>query len=235
MDLISDARLLGEKPVGIPMEQHHKLGLDSSPFLKEAEKYRRLVGCLIYLSITRPDISYSVHILSQFMKTPREMQWKAAFRVVKYLKGTTRQGILLSSKSDLRVSIYCDADWSACPITRRSLSAYVSFVGDSPVSWKTKNQGVASHSSAEAEYKVMAQATREIKWLRRIMCDLGAPQKHASKMSCDSKSATYIAANPVFHERTKHIESDCHQVRDAVQEGLLETVHVRTTEQLADV
>lgn len=103
------------------------------------------------------------------------------------------------------------------------------------MSWKTKKQKVVSHSSAEAEYRSMAQATREIKWLRRLLFDLGAKQLKPSKLFCDSKSAIYIVANPVFHERTKHIESDCHQVRDAIQDGVLETVHVRTHEQVADV
>lgn len=116
-----------------------------------------------------------------------------------------RQGILLSSQSDLKLSVYCDADWSACPVTRRSLSAYVALVGNSPVSWKTKKQKVVSHSSAEAEYRSMTQATCEIKWLRRLLCDLGAKQLKSSELYCDSKSAIYIAANPVFHERTKHI------------------------------
>lgn len=101
LDLIADVGLLCSKPVATPMEMHHKLALDSSPFLQEAEKYRRLVGRLIYLSITRPDISYSVHILSQFMHKPREMQWAAALRMVKYLKGTARQGILLGSHTDM--------------------------------------------------------------------------------------------------------------------------------------
>ena len=169
------------------------------------------------------------------MKAPRELQWEAAMRVVRYLKGTAGQGILLSSQSDLKLSVYCDADWSACPVTRRSLSAYVALVGNSPVSWKKKKQKVVSHSSAEAEYRSMAQATREIKWLRRLLGDLGAKQLTSSELYCDSKSAIYIAANPVFHERTKHIESDCHQVRDAIQDGILKTVHVRTTEQVADV
>lgn len=235
LDLIADVGLLGSKPVATPMEQHHKLALDTSGFITNAEKYRRLVGRLIYLSITRPDISYPVHILSQFMKAPREKQWDAALRVVRYLKGTAGQGILLHSGGDLSLSVYCDADWSACPVTRRSLSAYVALVGDSPVSWKAKKQKVVSHSSAEAEYRSMAQATREIKWLRRLLIDLSEKQLKPSKLFCDSKSAIYIAANPVFHERTKHIESDCHQVRDALQEGIIETVHVRTTEQVADV
>lgn len=163
------------------------------------------MGRLIYLSITRPDISYPVHILSQFMKAPRELQWEAAMRVVQYLKGMDGQGILLSSQSDLNLSVYCNADWSACPVTRRSLSAYVALVGNSPVSWKMKKQKVVSHSSAEAEYRSMAQATCEIKWLRRLLCDWGAKQLKSSELYCDSKSAIYIAANPVFHERTKHI------------------------------
>ncbi|XP_013607679.1 PREDICTED: uncharacterized mitochondrial protein AtMg00810-like [Brassica oleracea var. oleracea] len=235
LDLIEDTGLLGSKPAATPMEQHHKLALDTSPVLRDAERYRRLVGRLIYLSITRPDISYPVHILSQFMKAPREVQWEAALRVVRYLKGTAGQGILISSNEDLSLSVYCDADWSACPVTRRSLSAYVALVGGSPVSWKTKKQKVVSHSSAEAEYRSMAQATREIKWLRRLLFDLGAKQLKPSKLFCDSKSAIYIAANPVFHERTKHIESDCHQVRDALQDGIITTVHVRTHEQVADV
>ena len=92
------------------------------------------------------------------------------------------------------MSVYCDADLSACLVTRRSLSAYVALVGGSPVSWKTKKQKVVSHSSAEAEYKSMAQATREIKWLRRLLFDLGAKQLKPSKLFCDSKSAIYIAA-----------------------------------------
>ena len=235
LDLISDVGLLGSKPVATPMEMHHKLALDLSPFLRDVEKYRRLVGRLIYLSIKWPDISYSVHILSQFMQTPRQLQWAAALRVVKYLKGTPGQGILLGSQGDMRLSVYCDADWSACPTTRRSLSAYVALIGEAPVSWKTKKQGVVSHSFAESEYRSMAMATREIKWLRRLLQDLGAKQTRPVKLFCDSKSAIHISANPVFHERTKHIESDCHQVREAIQDGLLETVHVRTTEQLADV
>ena len=110
LDLISDVGLLGAKPAATPMEQHHKLALDTSPFMRDAEKYRRLVGRLVYLSITRLDISYSVHILSQFMKTPRQVQWDAALRVVRYLKGTAGQGIMLSSKLDLSLSVFCDAD-----------------------------------------------------------------------------------------------------------------------------
>ena len=95
LDIISEAGLLGSKPADFPMVQNHKLGLASGPVLSDPESYRRLVGRLIYLAVTRPDLAYSVHILSQFMQEPRKEHWEAALRVVKYLKGTPGQGILL--------------------------------------------------------------------------------------------------------------------------------------------
>ena len=235
LDIIEETGLLGAKPVATPMEQRHQLGTDKSAFLKDARKYRRLVGRLIYFSVTRPYLTYAVHILSQFMQTPRENQWKAALRVVRYLKGTVGQGILLSSSSDFSISVYCDADWNSCPTSRRSVSSFVTLVGGSPISWKTEKQDVMSHSSAESEYRSMSEATREIKWLVRLAKDLGFEPKGAVKLYCDSKSAIYIAANPVFHERTKHFESACHNIRNAIKAGLISTVHFRTNEQLADV
>ena len=131
--------------------------------------------------------------------------------------------------------MYCDADWSSCTTSRRSLSAYVAMVGDSAISWRTHKQDVVSHSSAEAEYRSMAEASREIKWLRRLLHDLGSPLKDPVRVYCDRKSAIYIATNPVFHDRTKLVESDYHQVRDSIKAGLLSTVHVRTNEQIADL
>ncbi|XP_056860342.1 uncharacterized mitochondrial protein AtMg00810-like [Raphanus sativus] len=127
------------------------------------------MGRLIYLVHTRPELSYSVHILSQFMKKPREDHWQAALRVVRFLKGSLGQGIMLSSSADLSLTVFCDSDWSSCPLTRRSLSAFVVMLGDSPISWKTKKQKTVSHSSAEAEYRSMAAALREVKWLRKML------------------------------------------------------------------
>ena len=108
-------------------------------------------------------------------------------------------------------------------------------LGDSPISWKTKKQKTVSHSSAEAEYQCMAVGLREAKWLRKLLKGLDVEQKKTTRFFCDSKAAIHIAANPVFHERTKHIENDCHSVRDAVKAGLIDLHHVRTTEQVADI
>ena len=122
LDIISETGLLGSKPAEFPMEQNHKLALASGKLLDDAEQYRRLVGRLIYLGVTRPDLAYSVHILSQFMQQPREEHWEAALRVVQYLKKNPRQGILLRADSDLTIEGWCDSDWASCPLTRRSLS-----------------------------------------------------------------------------------------------------------------
>lgn len=235
LDIISEAGLLGAKPSGFPIEQNHKLGLASGDLLEDPESYRRLVGRLIYLAVTRPDLAYSVHILSQFMQEPRTEHWEAALRVVRYLKGTPGQGILLSADCDLTLQGWCDSDWAACPLTRRSLTGWLVFLGKSPVSWKTKKQHTVSRSSAEAEYRSMATITCELKWLKGLLLSLGVHHPKAIKLFCDSQSALHIAKNPVFHERTKHIEVDCHFVRDAINEGLISPSHVPTSSQLADI
>ena len=235
LDIVAEAGMLGCKPVSTPMEQNHKLLSDKGAFYTNPARFRRFVGKLVYLSITRPELSYAIHVLSQVMHKPREAHWDAVVRVMRYLKGCPGQGIMLNAASDLRLRIFCDADWAACPNTRRSLSSFITLLGNSPISWKTKKQDTVSHSSAEAEYRSMAAALRELKWLKRLLNDMGVQHKWPMEMFCDSKSALYIANNPVFHERTKHIESDCHSVRDAIQDRLIVTRHVRTTEQLADI
>ena len=235
LDIIKDCGLLGAKPVSIPVEQNHHLAADKGPLFSDPKKYRRLVGRLVYLAVTRPELCYAIHLLSQFMKAPTVAQWEAALRVVRFLKGCPGQGILLRSDSSLELSVYVDADWSTCPVTRRSLSAYVVLLGGNPISWRTKKQDTVSHSSAEAEYRAMAVATKELKWIVPLMKELGIEVNKPVSFYCDSKAAIYIAANPVFHERTKHIERDCHCVRDAVKAGLISTTHVRTKEQRADI
>ncbi|RVW30627.1 Retrovirus-related Pol polyprotein from transposon RE2 [Vitis vinifera] len=186
LDIVLEAGLLGAKPCGFPIEQNHRLGLVNGELLSNPESYRRLVGRLIYLAVTRLDLAYSVHILSQFMQEPRIEHWEAALRVVRYLKGTTGQGILLRADSDLSLQGWCDSDWAACPVTRRSLSGWLVFLGQSPISWKTKKQHTVSRSSTEAEYRAMAAVTCELKWLKGLLLSLGVHHPKAIKLFCDS-------------------------------------------------
>ena len=117
LDIISEAGLLGAKPARTPLEQNHKLALAANSDLRDPGQYRRLVGWLIYLMITRPELSYCVHMLAQFMQQPKDEHWEATLRVVRYLKGNPGQGILLHSDYYLKLYAYCDSDWASCPLT----------------------------------------------------------------------------------------------------------------------
>ncbi|XP_056698753.1 secreted RxLR effector protein 161-like [Spinacia oleracea] len=179
------------------MEQNHKLAVADGPDFADGEKYRCLIGHLIYLVVTRPDLAYSVHILSQFMQPPKVEHWEAALRVVRYLKKCPGQGILLRSDSVLQLEGWCDSDWASCPLTCRTLTGWFVLLGLSPVSWKTKKQHTVSRSSAEAEYRSMAALTCELKWLKQLLSDLGVSHKQGMHILCDSQSALHIAHNLV--------------------------------------
>ncbi|XP_049935326.1 uncharacterized mitochondrial protein AtMg00810-like [Nymphaea colorata] len=164
VEILKDAGLMGAKPMDFPMEQKLRLTPNDGIPLKDPAKYRRLVGRLIYLTITRPDIMYSVQVLSQFMQLPRTTHYEAALRVLKYLKASPAKGIFLSSSSEKQLRAYCDSDWASCPTTRKSVSGYIVFLGNSPISWKSKKQSTIARSSAEAEYRAMTLTTCEVVW-----------------------------------------------------------------------
>ncbi len=203
--------------------------------LHDGKQYRRLIERLLFLNLTRPDLSYAIQHLSQFVRAPRQPHLDAVMHVVRYLAGSAGLGLLLSSKSNLDLIAYSDADWASCAFSARSLTGYCILLGDSLVSWKTKKQKTVSRSSAESEYRSMSATTCELVWLSGVLHDLLINVQLPIPLHCDNRDVMHIAANPVFHERTKHLTIDCHFVRDKVQEGFISTVFVRSASQLADV
>ncbi|KAL3378593.1 hypothetical protein AABB24_004490 [Solanum stoloniferum] len=244
LELISETGLTGAKPSCTPLESNSKLtsvefdkanGVIGDAVLHDITGYQRLVGKLLYATITRPDISYAVQSLSQFMQQPKKSHLEAANRVIRYLKGTVGQGIWLKAQAATKLVCWCDSDWAACPNTRRSVTGYVVKFGESLVSWKSKKQHTVSRSSAEAEYRSMASAVAEITWLEGLFAELNVSIHKPVTVLSDSKSAIQLAANPIFHEPTKHIEIDCHFIRDKVKAGLVQPIYVPTQHQVADI
>lgn len=214
------------------MDPLQKFTADAT-LLEDPSSYRRLIGRLLYLVISRPDICYAVQRLSQYVSAPTNEHLQAAHTLLRYLKHTPGQGILFSAKSDLQLHAYADADWASSEC-RKSTSGWCVFMGESLLTWKSKKQQTVSRSSAEAEYRSLASVTCEVIWLHNLLLDFGIT-KQPTLLYCDNKAAIHIATNPTFHERTKHVEIDLHFVREKVENGDLKLIHVRSNHQLADL
>ena len=234
-ELLQASGLHSYKSAVTPLPQNLKLSSSEGTLLSDPLYYRSMVGKLNFLTNTRPDLAYSVQHLSQFMQEPRDTHLQALQHTICYVAHTAGQGILMSGTDRLILQAFSDSDWAACPDSRKSISGYVLKLGNSPISWKSKKQATVSRSSSEAEYKAMANAASEVTWMVRLLTDLGLPNLQPVTLHCDNQSAIYIAKNPVFHERTKHIAIDCHFTREKVLEGLIQLTYLPTSSQIADV
>uniref|UniRef100_A0A803PA32 Reverse transcriptase Ty1/copia-type domain-containing protein n=1 Tax=Cannabis sativa TaxID=3483 RepID=A0A803PA32_CANSA len=240
LQLLSESGSLGTKAVSTPMDANTSLSKDNGPPVADATSYRSLIGKLLYITITRPDITFAVNRLSQFLQDPRQPHMKAAMRILQYLKGTLGQGLFFSSSipehnNKFQLHALTDADWGTCPDTRRSITGYCIYLGNSLISWISKKQATVSKSSGQAEYRSLANTTCEILWLFHILKDFGISHSTPATIYCDNQAALHISENAVFHERTKHIDIDCHIVRDQVTNNRIKLIHVPSRHNVVDI
>ncbi|KAH9796155.1 retrovirus-related pol polyprotein from transposon RE1 [Citrus sinensis] len=234
IDLLKETGMIGCKPVDTPMDANLKLGdlKDSIPV--ERGRYQRLVGKLIYLSHTRPDIAFAVSVVSQFMHAPCEEHMEAVYRILRYLKGTPGKGLLFKKNEARSVEAFTDADWAGSIKDRRSTSGYCTFVWGNLVTWRSEKQSVVARSSAEAEFRAVAQGICELLWLKLLLGELKIADIQPMKLYCDNKAAIDISHNPVHHDRTKHVEVDRHFIKEKI-EGVISMTYVPTSQQTADL
>ncbi|KAK1437640.1 hypothetical protein QVD17_03434 [Tagetes erecta] len=233
--LVSKFGVKDSKEEVTPMNCNEKLQLDDEADKANEEQFRSLVGGLLYLTHSRPDLAYAVSLISRFMQSPSKIHMGAAKRILKYVASTTKFGIWYKRSQEIDLVGYSDSDWASCVDDRKSISAYVFTLGTGVVSWRSKKQTTVALSSTEAEYISASGATCQALWLRRILEDLGYNIDKATVIYCDNKSAINLSKNPVTDGRTRHIDIKYHFIREMIGKGLINLRFCRTHEQVADV
>jgi hypothetical protein len=180
---------------------------------EDVHHFQRLVGKLIYLTVTRPDMSFAIGQISKFIHSPRTPHLDVIDRILRYLKRNLDKRIWMKNNNTNAICGYSDTDW-AWSFHKKSTIGFCAFVGRNLVTWKSKKQNIVARSSAEAEYRAMTSTASELTWIKQVLANLNIKTKEPMKMFCDNQSARHIVTNPVFYERTKHIEVDCHFIRE---------------------
>ena len=207
---------------------------DSGDF--DAGLYRRAIGQLQHLSVrTRPDITFAVQKLSQFMSHPKKLHWKALFTILRYLVGTVRKGLVFSSRNIEQLVAFVDADWAGCPRTARSTSGYILMLAGAPIAWKSSLQTITALSTMEAEYVAACLCAQEVLWMRGLLDEIGFTPSGPTILHEDNQSCIVYSEVPKFRSSTKHIPIKFHFVRDQVALGNVILRYCESSRQLADV
>lgn len=234
-DLLKKFNMLECKPIDTPMALNEKLSKNDGAPKADPMLYRSLVGSLIYLSNTRPDIVHAVGIVSRFMNEPSKLHYVAAKRILRYIKGTKDFGLKYEKEVNSNLIGYSDSDWAGSIDDRKSTSGYIVCLGTKAISWCSRKQSTVALSTAEAEYISSSSAACEAVWLRRILANLQQEQISATTIFCDNMSAIAMTKNPVLHARSKHIELRHHFIRKLVEDKEIELQFCSTNDNCGDI
>ncbi|XP_062088899.1 uncharacterized mitochondrial protein AtMg00810-like [Humulus lupulus] len=234
-ELLQKTSFDDSKEAPTPMILGNKLCLGNRPLFDKSEVYRSVLGALQYLTLTRPDFSFSVNKLSQFIKAPTVNHWTAYKRVLRYIRGTIHLGLHFKPTAVMSLEEYSDVDWASNLDDRKSTSGFCLFLGGNLISWGSRKQQAIACSSTESKYHALASTATELIWLHSLLTELGIKISMVPTLWCDNQGAQALTINLVFHSQTKHIEVDVHYVRTQVAEKRFEVRYIPSTEQPADL
>ncbi|KAL9235087.1 hypothetical protein vseg_009883 [Gypsophila vaccaria] len=219
-----------------PIVPGTKLSKDESGARVDDTRFKQVVGCLMYLTVTRPDLAYVVSLISRFVSSPTMAHWLAAKRVLRYVKGTTTLGIFYSKgKNDLGLMGFTDSDYAGDLDDRKSTSGYTFMLGSGAIAWASKKQPVVALSTTEAEYIAAALCACQCIWLRQVLKHIKVDEKNETVIMCDNNSTIQLSKNPVLHGKSKHIDVKFHFLRDLVNDEVVRLSYCTSEDQIADI
>ncbi|KAK2410077.1 putative mitochondrial protein [Trifolium repens] len=217
-----------------PAPTHLKLTKDEKGISVDQSLYRSMIGSLLYLTASRPYITYAVGVCARYQADPKVSHLTQVKRILKYVNGTSDYGIMHSHCENSTLYGYCDADWAGSADDRKSTSGGCFFLGTNLISWFSKKQNCVALSTAEAEYVAAGSSCSQLVWMKQMLKEYDVEQD-ALTLYCDNMSAINISKNPVQHSKTKHIDIRHHYIRDLVESKIVVLEHIGTKEQIAEI
>ncbi|GJW77157.1 zinc finger, CCHC-type containing protein [Tanacetum coccineum] len=233
--ILKEAGMIDCNETLIPMDPGTRLTKITEGTMVNSTEYRSLIGCLRYLLHTRPDLSYSVGLLSRFMQEPREQHMKAIRQVLRYVKGTKDHGITYKHNGGNKIHGYSDSSYGVNTQEGKGTTGIIFYYGESPISWSTQKQATVALSSCESEFIAATAAATQALWLKRLLSKLTHTQEEKITIQVDNKSAIALMKNPVFHGRSKHIDTKYHFIRECVEREDIQVEFVSGEYQKADI
>jgi hypothetical protein len=223
------------KPVGTPMVTGCKLSKDDDSPDVDQSSYRSMIGILLYITTSRPDIMHVVGMVGRYKAAPKQSHLQAVKRIFRYLKEKMTYGLWYPRNQSLQLTAYSNADWANCVDERESTSGGAFFLGNSLVAWLSKKQGPISLSTTEAEYIVAATCCSQVLWMIQTLADLEVKYTAPIPIHCDNTSAISVSKNPVLYSKTKHIPIKYYFLREQVTNQIVQVHYIPTSEQIADI
>ncbi|KAL4030992.1 hypothetical protein IC575_009247 [Cucumis melo] len=234
IEVLEKFNMINFNPVTTPIETETKLSKYEEGNV-DPSYFKSLVRSFRYLTCTRPDILFSVGLVSRFMESPITTNLKVAKRILCYLKGTLDYGLFYSSSKEFKLEGYCDSEWVGDTNDQKSTSGYVFFLGNTTFTWNSKKQPILTLSTCEAEYVAAASCVCHAVWLRNLLKTVGILEDDPTMIHVDNKSTVALAKNPVFHDRNKHIDTRFHFIRDCISRKEVQVEYMKTKDQITDI